>query len=108
MSEEASRICRSAKKPAGDEEKWFFDPFVPDRVTIDPNCQGTSATLPGKAFPRDCWGAAMLEFSPRSQMARILRLCRRLRHGRSKQAYAADPESTVRQVIPDYAEYPPP
>ncbi len=37
----------------GDEEKWFFDPFVPDKVTIRDfrDNRRMSTTLRGRAFP---------------------------------------------------------
>src|SRR4029450_5660884 len=48
---------------AGDEEKWFFDPFVPDKVTIrDSAITADVADVPWESLPTDvlkreqqCW-----------------------------------------------------
>ena len=69
------------------DEKWFFDPFVPDVVTIrdskfteDVDRRRLGEPADGGAQAR----AAVLELPPGGQVARLRRLCRRLRDGRSR------------------------
>ena len=75
------------------EEQWFFDPFVPDVVTI----RGSPSTdrrdrrrVGGPADRGDQGRAAVLGLRPEAPLARLRRLRRRLRDGRSQQAHAAD------------------
>ena len=75
------------------EEKWFFDPFVPDVVTIsgsEVHGGRRRRRLGESSHRRDQARAAMLELPSREHVARLCGLLRRLRHGRSQQAHAAD------------------
>ena len=77
----------------GAEERWFFDPFVPDVVTIRDSkfTKDVERRRLGRSPDRgDQARAAMLELPSREHVARLRRLCRWLRDGRPQQAHAAD------------------
>ena len=82
-----------AKAGRTPEEQWFFDPFVPDTVTIRGSKLTKDATnvawedLPTDVlkYEQQCW-----TFDPKSQLARLRGLRRRLRDGGPEQADAAD------------------
>ena len=68
-----------AKTGRGPQEQWFFDPFVPDVVTI----RGSKFTkdadqcrLGGSADRRPQARAAVLDLRPESHLARLLRATR--------------------------------
>ena len=75
------------------EEKWFFDPFVPDVVTIRGSAFTKDATdvrwedLPTE---RDQARAAVLDLRSQSRWHGYAGYARGLRDGRSEQAHAAD------------------
>ena len=76
-----------------DREQWFFDPFVPDVVTIRGSAFTEDVTDVKLGEPPDGCdqaGAAVLEFPCRRRVARLRGLHRRLRDGGSQQARAAD------------------
>ena len=81
-----------ARTGRSDQEKWFFDPFVPDVVTMRGSAFHQDVTdvpwedLPTEVIKRE---QAVLEFSSCRQVARLFRLRRRLRDGRSQQAHVA-------------------
>ncbi len=75
------------------EEQWFFDPFVPDVVTIRGSTLTDDATDVAWERPADRRAqarAAVLDLRPEERVARLCRLLRRLRDGRPQQAHAAD------------------
>jgi hypothetical protein len=69
------------------DERWFFDPFVPDVVTIREGRRRRA--LGGSPDGRPQARAAMLAVRSGQELARVSRLRHRLRHGRPQQAHAA-------------------
>ena len=75
------------------EERWFFDPFVPDVVTIKGSKHTKDAVecRLGRFIDRRPEArAAMLGLRPEGELARLRRVLGRLRDGRSEQADAVD------------------
>ena len=89
-AQEAARSSAATTRRTGKtaEEQWFFDPFVPDVVTIRGSkfTDGRRPTSPweDRADRRAQARAAVLELPPRAHVARLLGLRRRLRDGRSR------------------------
>ena len=94
-AQEAARVrpALRAQPAAAPQEQWFFDPFVPDRVTVQPLAlrrRRHRRALGEPADRADQARAAVLELPARRALARLRRHGRRLRDGRPEQADAAD------------------
>jgi arginine/lysine/ornithine decarboxylase len=84
-----------AKTGRSAEEKWFFDPFVPDVVTIrSSRFTGDAIDIPWEDLPTEvikreqqCWNFHQ------QPLAQVLGLRGRLRDGGSQQAHAAHPRN---------------
>ena len=81
------------EKEARPERRWFFEPFVPDRVAIpDVGARRRRARRAWETISTDqlATDPRYWELAPGARLARLRRHGRGLRHDRSQQAHPAD------------------